>query len=77
MFRRERYGSRDLNKTEQRVVELVAQGLKNSEVAKAIGTTEFVVKKHLRAIYDKLGPWNRLEIALWYESRKQREETMN
>jgi DNA-binding NarL/FixJ family response regulator len=74
MFRQERYGSRDLNKTEQRVVALVAQGLKNSEIADAIGTTEFVVKKHLRVVYDKLGLWNRVEIALWYESRKQREE---
>jgi DNA-binding CsgD family transcriptional regulator len=36
---RERYGSRDLNKTELRVVELVAQGLKNSEVAEIIGAT--------------------------------------
>jgi DNA-binding NarL/FixJ family response regulator len=74
MFRQERYGSRDLNKTEQRVVALVAQGLKNSEIADAIGTTEFVVKKYLRVVYDKLGLWNRVEIALWYESRKQREE---
>jgi len=49
--------------------------LKNSEVAEAIGTTEFVVKKHLRAIYDKLGLWNRVEIVLWYESRKLGEET--
>jgi DNA-binding NarL/FixJ family response regulator len=74
MFRQERYRSRDLNKTEQRVVALVAQGLKNSEIADAIGTTEFVVKKYLRVVYDKLGLWNRVEIALWYESRKQREE---
>ena len=63
-----------LNERELRIIELVAQGLKNSEIARAIGMAEFVVKKHLRAIYDKLGLWNRVEIALWYESRKQREE---
>ena len=34
---RERYGSRDLNKTELKVVELVVQGLKNSEVARDHG----------------------------------------
>jgi DNA-binding CsgD family transcriptional regulator len=74
---RERYGSRDLNKTELRVVELVAQGLKNSEVAEIIGTKEMVIKNYLRVIYDKLGLWNRVELALWYEARKHREETMN
>jgi DNA-binding NarL/FixJ family response regulator len=74
MFGRERYGSRVPNERELKIIELVAQGLKNSEIARAIGTTEFVVKNHLRAIYDKLGLWNRVEIALWYESRKQREE---
>jgi two-component system response regulator DevR len=74
MCGRERYGSRDLTKTEQRVIELVAQGLKNNEVSEAIGMSEHVVKNYLRSIYDKLGLWNRVEIALWYESRKQREE---
>ena len=63
---RERYGSRDLNKTELRVVELVAQGLKNSEVAEIIGAKEMVIKNYLRVIYDKLGLWNRVELALWY-----------
>ena len=72
---RERYGSRDLNKTELRVVELVAQGLKNSEVAEIIGTKEMVIKNYLRVIYDKLGLWNRVELALWYEARKRRQET--
>jgi len=48
----------------------VAEGLKNKEVADAIGTTEHVVKNYLRVIYDKLGLWNRVELALWYESRR-------
>jgi DNA-binding NarL/FixJ family response regulator len=77
MFGRELYGSRVLTKTEQRVIELVARGLKNSEVAEATGMTEHVVKNYLRAIYDKLGLWNRIELALWYEARRHREETMN
>jgi DNA-binding NarL/FixJ family response regulator len=66
----ERYGSRVPNEREQRVIQLVAQGLKNKEVAEAIGTTEHVVKNYLRVIYDKLGLWNRVELALWYESRR-------
>jgi DNA-binding NarL/FixJ family response regulator len=71
------YGNRAPNERELRVIELVAQGLKNSEVAKAIGTTEFAVKNDLRAIYDKLGLWNRVELALWYEARMHRQEMMN
>lgn len=65
-----RYGTRIPSEREQRVIELVAQGLKNREVADAIGTTEHVVKNYLRVIYDKLGLWNRVELALWYESRR-------
>jgi DNA-binding NarL/FixJ family response regulator len=70
MFGEERYGSRIPSEREQRVIELVAQGLKNREVADAIGTTEHVVKNYLRNIYDKLGLWNRVELALWYEARR-------
>ena len=65
-----RYGDRVPNEREQRVIQLVAQGMKNREVAEAIGTTEHVVKNYLRVIYDKLGLWNRVELALWYESRQ-------
>jgi DNA-binding NarL/FixJ family response regulator len=64
------YGSRIPTAREYRVIELVAQGLKNGEVAQAVGTTEYVVKNYLRSIYDKLGLWNRVELALWYEARK-------
>ena len=70
MFGDGRYGKRVPSERESRVIELVAQGLKNKEVADEIGTTEHVVKNYLRVIYDKLGLWNRVELALWYEARK-------
>jgi DNA-binding NarL/FixJ family response regulator len=70
MHANERYGSRIPSQRESQVIELVAQGLKNRDVADAIGTTEHVVKNYLRVIYDKLGLWNRVELALWYESRR-------
>lgn len=73
MFTNERYGARTPNEREHRVIELVAQGLRNRDVALQIGTTEHVVKNYLRVIYDKLGLWNRVELALWYEARKQRQ----
>jgi DNA-binding NarL/FixJ family response regulator len=70
MFGEGRYGKRVPSERESRVIELVAQGLKNKEVANEIGTTEHVVKNYLRVIYDKLGLWNRVELALWYEARR-------
>ena len=70
MFVKQDHASRVPTAKEYRVIELVAQGLKNGEVAREIGTTEHVVKNYLRAIYDKLGLWNRVELALWYEARK-------
>jgi DNA-binding NarL/FixJ family response regulator len=70
MFRGKNRGITRPNEREQRVIELVAQGLKNKEVATQIGTTEHVIKNYLRTIYDKLGLWNRVELALWYEARR-------
>jgi DNA-binding NarL/FixJ family response regulator len=67
----ELYGNRIPTEREHRVLELVAKGLKNKEVGDAIGTSENMVKNYLRVIYDKLGLWNRVELALWYESRRR------
>jgi len=39
-------------------------------VAELLGISEHVVKNYLRVVYDKLGLWNRVELALWYESRQ-------
>jgi DNA-binding NarL/FixJ family response regulator len=64
------YGTRIPSPRQHPVIALVAQGLKNSEVPEVIGTTEYVVKNHLRIIFDKLGFWNRIELALWYEARR-------
>jgi len=70
MFRGQSQRSGVPTERERRIIALVAQGLKNSEVAQAVGTTEHVVKNYLRDIYDKLGLWNRVELALWYEARR-------
>jgi DNA-binding CsgD family transcriptional regulator len=43
------------------IAALVAQGLKNNEVARILGTTEHVVKNYLRALYDGSGMSNRTE----------------
>jgi DNA-binding NarL/FixJ family response regulator len=52
---------------QMRVIEMVAQGLKNREIAESLGITEQVVKNYLYKIYGKIRVENRLELALWYE----------
>lgn len=54
----------------RRVIELVAQGFTNKEIASELGTSEHTIKNRLRTIYDKLGFSKRLELALWYETRR-------
>lgn len=66
-----------VRKRERAIIELVAQGLTNRDIAEAIGTTEYVIKNYLRVIYDKLGLWNRVELALWYEARQQERRKPN
>jgi len=55
---------------EHLIIQRVAEGCKNRDNADSLGTTEHVVKNYLRLIYDKLGLWNRVELALWYEARQ-------
>ncbi len=57
-----------LSAKEVQVATLVWQGLTNKEIATAVGTSEQVVKNHLRTTFDKLGVWTRLELALYVAS---------
>lgn len=57
-----------LNRTEIKVTTLVWQGHTNPEIALSLGTTEQVIKNHLRNVFDKLGVWTRLELALHVSS---------
>ena len=47
---------------------LVWQGLTNREIGKIMGTSEQVIKNHLRSTFDKLGVWSRLELAMYVAS---------
>ena len=58
------------NRREQAIIELVAEGLTNREIARALGATEYAIKNDLKAVYDKLGLSNRVELALWHETRQ-------
>ena len=54
-----------LTPKEIRVATLVWEGLTNREIGKLMNTSEQVIKNHLRSIFDKLGVWSRLELAMY------------
>ena len=61
-------GGRDaepmLSPRERQLVALVAQGLRNRDIAAQLGITEGTVKVYLHAIFDKLGVGSRTELAI-------------
>jgi DNA-binding NarL/FixJ family response regulator len=50
-----------LSHRQQEILELVDEGLSNSQIAKRLFLTESTVKQHLRAAYKALGVRNRTE----------------
>jgi two-component system nitrate/nitrite response regulator NarL len=53
-----------LSPKELAIITCITQGKRNKEIAYQLGTTEQVIKNHLRKVYDKLGVSDRLELAL-------------
>jgi DNA-binding NarL/FixJ family response regulator len=58
-----------VSEREVEILELVAQGLTNGEIAQRLWVTETTVKFHLSRIYRKLGVSNRTAAALWLRDR--------
>ena len=54
-----------LTHREEAIVSLVAEGLKNREIAKALSLSEHTVKYHLFRVFEKLGISNRAELILY------------
>ncbi|HEY7354290.1 MAG TPA: helix-turn-helix transcriptional regulator [Terriglobales bacterium] len=57
-----------LSAKEIQVATMVWQGKTNPEIAAVLGCTEQVIKNQLRGVFDKLGVWSRLELALYVAS---------
>jgi DNA-binding NarL/FixJ family response regulator len=67
----------ELTRREEQIVELVAEGLLNREVAQRIGLTKYTVKNYLRTIYDKSGFGNRVQLALWCVRYREKRKVEN
>lgn len=60
-----------LTAREQEVLNLLADGLSNHELANALKLSEHTIKNHLFRIYDKLGVSNRMEAVLYALTPRQ------
>jgi two-component system nitrate/nitrite response regulator NarL len=54
-----------LSKRQNELVGLLVQGLKNKEIASAMGISEGTVKAYLTTLYEKVGARDRFELALF------------
>ena len=59
-----------LTQRERQVVALIAQGLKNKQIAGQLFISPTTVTHHLRSIYSKLGVSDRLELVVWAYANK-------
>jgi DNA-binding NarL/FixJ family response regulator len=55
----------DLSGREREVLDLVAQGLANKQIARRLGITERTVKVHLGSVFRRIGVADRTSAALW------------
>jgi DNA-binding NarL/FixJ family response regulator len=57
-----------LSPKEIQVATMVWEGKTNPDIAAVLGCSEQVIKNQLRGVFDKLGVWSRLELALYVAS---------
>lgn len=59
-----------LSPREAEVLDLVATGLANKQIARRLGITERTVKAHLTAVFQQLGVTDRTQAALWAKEHR-------
>lgn len=60
-----------LSARELQVVERVAAGDRNKEIAWLLGISEQTVKNHMRNVFGKLGVQDRVTVAVWWVSSRR------
>ena len=53
-----------LSERERQIAQLVANGMRNRDIAAELHISENTVKRHLQSIFDKTGARDRLELAV-------------
>jgi DNA-binding CsgD family transcriptional regulator len=61
-----------LSAREEEVLDLLARGLPNAEIAASLNVSENTVRFHLKNIYEKLNVTNRTEAVAWHFQQKQK-----
>jgi two-component system nitrate/nitrite response regulator NarL len=61
----------NLTEREQQVTQLVAEGMKNREIAQALHVTEHTVSNYLHRIFEKVGVSSRVQLILYALSRQK------
>lgn len=64
-------GNQLLTRREEDVVRLLAEGLKNREIADQLGVAEHSIRNYLCRIFEKLGVSSRVELILYAFSRRE------
>ncbi len=59
-----------LTARESEIVRMIADGLRNKEIAAQLGISEGTVKVHLHRIYEKLGVDGRVELIFWAQTHR-------
>jgi DNA-binding NarL/FixJ family response regulator len=57
-----------ITSVQKRIVLRMAKGLTEEQIACQLNMPFFTIKAYIKKIYDELGMWNKLEVALWYVS---------
>lgn len=55
-----------LTRREREILELMADGLTNAEIAERLGIAEHTVRNHVSNAYEKIGTSDRVKAALWF-----------
>ncbi|TRW48039.1 response regulator transcription factor [Aliidiomarina halalkaliphila] len=69
-YREQSEAERKLSPRQREIMQLLAQGLSNKEIANILGITEGTIRVHLSAIFKAIKVSNRTEATLWYLLRQ-------
>ena len=60
------YGQYDISEKEQGIIELVAEGLSNKEIAEKLFLSEGTVRNYISTVLEKLALRDRTQLAVFY-----------